>query len=174
MFKKNLVYLFVILAALLIQSSVFPAIFSFRPLPQILLMIVIAGTVISGFKKFLVWSIVAGALFDLFFYNRLGTEVIFFAAVTYFVSFFSRRFLVENESGGMLAMAAFVILATFFNRIFVLLSDFLNFGPEAKSASNFILLSNSGIEIICNLIIFFISFRILTRIEKMPRLSPSR
>ena len=86
--KKKLVYLFILIIAIIIQTSVMPVILNSSTTGDAVLMIVLAWSVLDGFSAFIGWAIVAGILYDLAAYSPIGEHAIIFLAVVYFVSFF--------------------------------------------------------------------------------------
>jgi rod shape-determining protein MreD len=166
MLKKRLIYFAVVLLALIIQVSVLPVFFSYQNIPQIMLMLVIAGTIIFGFHRVLPWVIFGGILLDLISYQRVGLSVILFVLVSYFVSFISRRFLVENKNWGFLIMIFFIAVATAFGRIYLFVINFMgnNWKSVVENYSKF--LGAIFIVTVYNAIIFFILFMLIKKKEE--------
>lgn len=166
--KVNIFYFFVIVLAALIEISFLPAVFSFRPLPDLSLMLIIAATIIAGFKTFLPWTVFAGILHDLIFYGRFGSRIIFLVGVAYFVSFFSRRFLIENKFWGSIVMTGFVVIITIAHRLFLVFMDLLL--VDSKKNGYFIQKITTGlpIEILLNLTFFAFWLWFLKRQNKAP------
>lgn len=115
--KKRLLYVVIILGMVIFQKSFVPLFFSGSYLPDAVLMLVLTWTIIDGFEEFLWWAVFAGFLCDLFFYTQIGMHIIIFVFTVYFVSFFSRRFLVEISTNGIFLIFFFIIVVTFFSII---------------------------------------------------------
>jgi rod shape-determining protein MreD len=156
--KNNFFIFFLIVAGIILQVSGFPVLFSRGYLPSIVLVGVIASTIIWGFRNALIWIIVTGAVFDLITYGVMGKQVIILVVVAYFVSFFSKRFLVENRGLGILAIIILVSVATL---IFKGLFFAIEGNGKLISGSTFFL--SAGKESFFNLIIFFIIFNFLKK-----------
>jgi rod shape-determining protein MreD len=157
MAKRNIILIIFILVLLIIQASLIPGIFSMRPLPQLILVFIIAWTILVGFREVLPWTILMGFLYDILFYNRVGIEVIFLVLIIYFVSFFSRRFLVENKSWGIFIMMLFVVAATFMHRLFSFFLHKIGTNPP-NSAARDVMFNNISLELLFNIILFFVCF----------------
>lgn len=98
--------------AVLFQISFVPAFFSGIRTPGIILALAISWTVISGFSKIYIWLIFMAVLLDIFSYQRVGVNPVFFVLVSYSVSFFSRRFLVDHKIWGILILIVFISIST--------------------------------------------------------------
>lgn len=162
--KKKLVYIFVILIAIILQTSVFPPVFG--NVGDAVLALVLAGTVLDGFAAFLGWAILIGILYDLAAYSVIGTHVLIFLPIIYFVSFFSRRFSTDLKGIGLFLFIAFVIVATLVSRgVFSFIT-----ARELETLhgfwKNFGSLHFIGLSIICNEILFFLWFAVLKKIKK--------
>jgi rod shape-determining protein MreD len=161
--KRKLIYFAVMLAVLIIQISVLPVVFPRNFVPQIALMAVIAATIIFGFHEILPWVIIGGLLLDLASFSIIGQSVIVFVLLSYFVSFFSRRFLVENKTWGTLVMLSFVAVATIFQRFFILFSNTLGSQWKQTLLNWEKFFDAFLIEIIFNAVIFMILFLLLRK-----------
>jgi len=116
--KEGIFYFLVLAAALVVQTSVLPVFFSTPLIPQLVLMLVIAWVIKSGFRRSLPWVMAAGFLFDLISYGSVGQAIIFFVLTAYAADFFSRRFLVEEGKWGVAAVVIFVAAVTVARRLF--------------------------------------------------------
>ncbi|HBP00621.1 MAG TPA: rod shape-determining protein MreD [Candidatus Moranbacteria bacterium] len=164
--KKFSIYSIIIFCATVLQASSVPALSGSAWLPDVVLMLVLAWTLLDGFDSLLPWAVFAGILYDLATFSPLGSHVIIFALVAYGVSFFSKRFSADARGGGIFLMVFFVISSTlgsrwllsfhgagfdFFRRDF---SDLWNFSKMFFFAS------------FCNLLIFAILFLFVGKVEK--------
>lgn len=166
--KKYSIYLAVLVTALIIQSSFFPPLFSFRPLPQLVLVIIISWTVIAGFRSAFWRAVLAGFLFDIAFGQKIGTEILILAVISYLVSFFSRRFLVENKFWGGLVLVGFVIGATVLHRFYGEFMYLAGAGCQIREIFRVIFSNAAGSwlrEIFSNVILFGLCFWALKKIE---------
>lgn len=59
---------------------------------DVTLMLVVTWALLLGFSESLGWTILAGLLFDLVFFERVGYSILFFTVSAYGVSFLSKRF----------------------------------------------------------------------------------
>ncbi len=166
MWKRKLIYFSIICVGIILQTSIFPAFFSSRFIPQVMLTLAMALTIILGFSGALPWVIASGFFLDLFSYARAGESVIVLVLVAYLVSFFSRRFLVESKGWSFVIMFLFVLIATFFRRLFFYSILFISGHAEIKAAG--LIFSYLGSEIIYNSILFFSFFFAVKKINKLP------
>jgi len=166
--KENLNNLLALLAVLIIQISFFPALFSLRPVPNLLLFLVVAWTLINGFEKMFWWIIFAGITFDLATYQKVGFAVIFFIIASYIVSFYSRRLSVEHRLWGNMVVAGFIFLLTVLSRLYGLFLAFIekNISAVSLPVLHNLILQNLPTEVILNIIIFFAFFAIMKKFEK--------
>lgn len=147
------------------QTSIFPAFFSGKFVPQVMLTLAMALTIILGFSGSLPWVIASGFFLDLFSYARVGESIIVLVLAAYLVSFFSRRFLVESKGWSFIIMFLFVLAATFLRRIFFYLILIIGGHAEIKAVG--LIFGYLGSEIICNSILFFSFFFAVKKIDKL-------
>lgn len=121
--KKNIIYAVVIVALLIVQTTVVPVVFGHEFPPDLVLMFALAWTIRDGFTAFLSWLVLAGLAYDALTYLPPGTHVLIFVSSAYLVSFFSRRFLVQIRGVGLALMLFLVLLSTLFSQIFMALTD---------------------------------------------------
>ena len=168
--KKKLVYLFILIIAIIIQTSVMPVILNSSTTGDAVLMIVLAWSVLDGFSAFIGWAIVAGILYDLAAYSPIGEHAIIFLAVVYFVSFFSRRLSIEFKGIGWLLFFMFIVVATFLSKIIIALAmawDLQTFHGYWQMFGN---LKSITLQIIYNGILFFLLFFLLKRVKEFFKL----
>lgn len=168
--KKKLVYLFILIVAIIIQTSLMPVILSFNTTGDFVLMTVLAWSVLDGFSAFIIWAIVAGILYDLAAYSTVGEHAIIFLAVVYFVSFFSRRLSLEFKGIGWLLFIMFIIVATFLSRSIVALMMAWDMQTVHGYWQMFGSLKSITLQIFYNGILFFILFFLLRRIKEFFKL----
>lgn len=118
--KKTIAYFFIIIVSIIIQKSIFPIFGAYFVLPNLVLMLILALSILENFYTFLYKSVFAGMLYDIFLYQQVGIYAIIFPMVVYFVSFFSRRISVDLKITGIFMFGFFIIFVT-------LMSDFLFF-----------------------------------------------
>jgi cell shape-determining protein MreD len=82
------------------------------------LMAAIAWTIISGFDDVWLCIVGLGVFVDLLSFDVVGKNVILFILAVYFVSFISKRLLIENRGWSFLLVIFIVIAVTFFNDLF--------------------------------------------------------
>lgn len=159
------------LVTALLQVSFLPVVFPQHQIPNIAILLCISWTILVGFEKIWPAIIVLGIFVDLVSFSIVGRNVIFLIAISYFVSFFSRRFLVENRKWGRLVVIFFVIFSTFIYSIFNVLI-FTGGEIQEKIAlirSNDSILSNFLIQSIFSVILFYLMFHLLERLEEYLR-----
>ncbi len=163
--KEGIFYFLVLAAALVVQTSILPVFFSSLPIPQLVLMLIIAWIIKSGFRRSLFWVVAAGFLFDLISYGSVGQAIIFFVLAAYAADFFSRRFLVGEGKWGVAAAVIFVIAVTIAHRLFWLfLLPIIN-GGEPLAIPLFF--SGLAGEIACNSLFLFLCLFIFRKNEKL-------
>ena len=86
--KKKIIYTFILLVSIVIQTSVLTVITKTSVAGDAVAMAVLVFSVVDGFFAFLGWAIFAGILYDLACYSPIGTHVIIFLCIVYFTSFF--------------------------------------------------------------------------------------
>ena len=152
-------------STVVLQTSFLPIIFPGHVWGDIVLMLILAGSVVDGFMAFLWWAVFAGIIYDLATYTVVGMHALIFLLVVYFVSFFSRRFSVELRGIGIAFFLAFVLAATIISR-FVM--NFFIFMGQEKFNGHFNLFSPVGplsLEIFFNIILFFTCFIVFKRVK---------
>lgn len=152
-----------ILISVFIQTSVLPVLFGDYQLPNFILMAVVAWTIVYGFSAAFPWVIFCGIVFDLFSYSIVGSNVIIFVLISYLISFLSKRLLIESKGWGSLVIAFFILVSTFFYRIIIILLQ----GRVQESVSSYTgLFQYSTKEAICNIVLFFLIFFVVNKINK--------
>ncbi|MFH0969583.1 MAG: rod shape-determining protein MreD [Patescibacteria group bacterium] len=167
--RKKLFIFLVIFLAVIFQISVFPLFFSRNNIPDLALIILVSSVAVLGFQQVLVWAVISGFIFDIFSFSRIGVNIFSFVLFSYAISFFSRRMILGEKSGGILMGAIFVSFMTFFYRLWAIFNELgLNFQEIWKMKTEF--LEGMGWKIIFNLILFFLSILFLKRIRN--KISP--
>ena len=110
--EKKAISITIALFAVLFQVSFIPAFFFGIRTPGLILALAISWTVISGFSEIYIWLIFMAVLLDIFSFQRIGINPIFFIAVSYSVGFFSRRFLLDHKIRGILILIIFIAAST--------------------------------------------------------------
>lgn len=164
--KKKIVYIFILLASIIIQTSLIPIVTDLRISPDVVLMMILAFSVLDGFHAFLPWAIFAGILYDLASYSLIGTHVIIFLAVVYFVSFFSRRFSMELKGVGLILFFLFIVFSTVISSGAVFWE--LSWG-NALSLEHWKIwkeFASLGFQVLYNSILFFLWFLAIRKTKK--------
>jgi rod shape-determining protein MreD len=165
-FKNKLIYGVVIFFAIIMQKSFLPIIFGENYYFDFVLMLVLAWSVHDGFFEFLPWAIIAGCLYDFFFYFSIGLHAILFSAVVYLVSFFSKRFSSDLRSSGVFLVIFFIVVTTIASNFF----DIIVVNESQNVLNNFQekFLKNYAIfyEIIINGILFAICYLAIRKIKR--------
>lgn len=112
--EKKTVRFIIILFAVLIQISALGFIFADYFVPSLVVALVVAWTIHVGFMRILPWIIALGITLDIASFQPVGINVVLFVLISYFVSFFSRRFMVEHRIWGALVAVFFIIISTTF------------------------------------------------------------
>jgi len=156
--RKICAYLALILGLIMVQKSLIPILFGQQPMPDIVLMFVLALAIIDGFNDFLPWALFAGLAYDMASHLAIGLHALIFVIIVYCVSFFSRRFLVDMRSTGAAILLLFVVLATIISHLFIAAW----IGWDSHNAQNFAsALGNSwdiGSEVLYNALVFAVLF----------------
>lgn len=168
--RKKLVYIFILISAIVIQTSILPVVSGSRVAGDVVLMAILAWSIIDGFFAFVGWAIIAGILYDLSAYSPVGEHSIIFLLVVYFVSFFSRRLSIELRGIGWLLFFIFVIVATLISRSVIALAEVWNNQTFHGYWYIFGDLKSIIIQIICNSILFFVLFFLLKKIKEFFKL----
>lgn len=172
--EKFLKYLFAFSCIFIVQTACLPVFFSPKPAPQLILLASIALSLILGFQKSMPIIIAAGLFYDIIFGPQLGVNTIMFAVAAYSASFISRRFLVENKTGGTLTMVSIIILTLAANRLyFYLYSNYILF----QNRQNFelgVVFGGIIMEVFVSIIMFFMLVMVFQKIEKAPLILPRK
>ncbi len=158
--EKKTIRAIIIILAVLIQVSFLAVVFPQHKVPSIILALVVSWTIISGFQKIFPWVILLGFFLDIASFQIVGINIILLVMISYFVSFFSRRFLLEHRVWGTLVIIFFIIVSTFFYySVNVFIADSENVLANISPG-------NAEIQIIVNLILFLIIYFPLRKIEE--------
>lgn len=112
--EKKIFRFLVVFSLAVAQISLFAPITGGKSNVSLALMVVVAWTIVAGFEEVWKWVLLLGFLIDLSFFDAVGTNIMIFILVSYFVSFFSRRFMVENKGWGTVMMIFFAAAAIMF------------------------------------------------------------
>lgn len=168
--KKKIIYTFIFLIVIIIQTSILPVVLGLNTTGDIVLMTVLAWSVLDGFSAFIGWAAFAGILYDLVAYSPVGEHVIIFLLVVYFVSFFSRRLSIEFKGIGWALFFMFVVIATFISRSIVALATAWDMQTFHGYWQMFGSLKTIALQIIYNGILFFLLFFLLRKIKEFFKL----
>lgn len=116
MFPKIATFLLTFFAGVL-QFSVLPNFFPTGAVPEITLLLIIFWTAQDGFEKTWPKAVFAGIITDLFHFFPIGVSVMAFSAVSYGVSFLSKRFLISRKNLGFFVMLVFVVAGSLLNSL---------------------------------------------------------
>lgn len=165
---QKIVIFFIIFFSAILQQAVFSDMFFWGIGPNILLLLLIFWTVEKGFEIALWRNILAGFIFDVFFFYPIGTNVISFSLTAFFVGFISKRFLVAARNWRALILAITIIFATLANRLFLdsIIKIYVYFSGETFGSNSFPLFSSmTGKEIFLNVLFFPVVYFLLKKIE---------
>jgi rod shape-determining protein MreD len=149
-----------------LQKTAMPEIFHLGYLPDLVMMFVLAWTIAYGFENSLWLAIGAGFIYDLLSFVPIGTHVLIFVLIIYFVSFFSRRFAVDLRGTGVLLVLFFILASEIGSHMLLILAvGFENsFWKEfIGSLGNF---KQFIFETLANSILFFVNYAFLKRNKK--------
>jgi rod shape-determining protein MreD len=164
--KKKFVYCLIFFCAIILQTSILPIISPAYATGDVLLMLILAGSIIDGFFDFLWWAVFVGIVYDLVSYTTVGAHALIFLLVVYFVSFFSRRFSVELKGVGLILFMIFVIVATLSSRMVMTLLiawDLQTLSGYFKEFGNLKIIS---IQVLYNMFLFVFSFMVFKKTKK--------
>lgn len=163
--KKKIIYTVILLLAIMIQTSIVPVVTGFGSSGDAVAMMVLAWSVIDGFRAFFAWAVAAGILYDLASYSPIGMHVLVFLPILYFVSFFSRRFTLESRGVGIFLFFVFVIISTVLlrgaNHLEMIWPEF-SWQNYLDSFGNF---REFMFSILYNVIFFFLWFAIIKKVK---------
>lgn len=161
--ETKIARLAIVLMGVSFQTSMLAVLFSCGQVPNIVLLIVIAWTIIAGFNKIWPWAIIAGVVLDLASFEPIGKNVIFLLIVSYAVNFFLQRFSTENRAWRVVIISSLVVVATIFyasyDIFFVSLSEM-----DIKEKISFIA-RNAITQIIASAILFYACYAFLKKVE---------
>ena len=162
--RKIFLFLAVIVLAVILETSVLPLCFSRGSAPDLVLVLLVSGVAVFGFQAIWIWGIVAGFIFDIFSFNKIGVNIFSFAIFSYSISFFSRRLVFGEKMGGIFSSAIFVVLMTIFNNAW---TNFASLGFKFEKLLNVEAFVSWGIicKAVFNLILFYF-FVILIKKQK--------
>jgi rod shape-determining protein MreD len=164
--KKKFIYCLILFCAIILQTSVLPLVSPAQVMGDVVLMLILAGSIIDGFVLFFWWAIFAGLIYDLVSYSTVGVHALIFLLVLYFVSFFSRRFSVELKGIGLAWFGIFVLAATLLSNLIIALMvawDLQTFSGYFKELGWF---KDISIQILYNMILFLICFIVFKKAKK--------
>ena len=153
----------IILMGISFQVSALAVLFSRGQVPNIILLIIIAWTIIVGFNKIWPWTIIAGVILDLASFEPIGKNVIFLLIVSYAVNFFLQRFLTENRIWRVVMISFFVVATT----IFYASCDIFFVSPsemDIKEKISF-MAENAAVQIIASAMLFYVCYALLKKVE---------
>lgn len=161
--EKKTIRFTIILMAVLFQISVLSVIFPEYQVPSIIVALVIAWTIHVGFSDILPWVIISGIMLDIASFQPVGISVVLFVSISYFVSFFSRRFLVEHRVWGAMVVIFFMIAATFFYYFAgIFVAGFNNF----LMGESLFLWKTIAAQIVANVVLFLIIYFPMKKMEE--------
>lgn len=162
--EKKIIRLAVIILATLFQVSFLSVFFSEYRTPSVIVALVVAWTVCVGFDDIFFWIILLGIVLDVVGFQPLGANIIPLILIVYFVSFVSRRFLIEHKVWNSTIMMFFVAAATLFYYFFlVLFSGFDDF----LFVKSFLFWKTAAIQTIYNAILFLFVYFLLRKTEEI-------
>lgn len=162
--KKNIFIFLVAILAVILQTSVLPLCFSEGSVPDIALVFLVSGVSVFGFNAIWPWAVILGMILDVFSFRRIGTDAFSFIFFSYCVSFFSRRLILGEKTGGILLGIFFVSLMTFFHNLWIKAVDF---GLKFEEIWNISVIFSENIawKIIFNAALFFLFVLILKAVK---------
>lgn len=164
--RKKIAYCIIFTSALILQLSVIPVVFDGRHIPDLVLMLILAWSVVDGFFAFLTWAIFFGLYYDLVSYFPAGTHALIFLSVLYFVSFFSRRLTMDFRGIGALLFLIYVVVATVVSHFVIALTLSWKIDDAHNFWKVFGSFNGASLEIIYNAGIFLICLIIIKRVKQ--------
>jgi rod shape-determining protein MreD len=163
--KKQIVYGVFIAVAFLVQWSVVGAFFHGGCFPDAILMLVLAFALVDGFVAFFWWAAAVGIIVDSFANTPMGLHSIVFISLSYIAGFLTRRVMGDVRGAGNPLIFFLVVTATLINRFargVIMLYDGASFHVFTPL---FLDIWNVLFEIIFNLVLFFLFFRLIPKIK---------
>jgi rod shape-determining protein MreD len=163
--KKRIFIFLIIILAVIFQASIFSVFFSAKNISDLLLIFVVSSVAVFGFQSIWIWVIISGIILDLFSFRIVGTNVISFMLFSYAVSFFSRRLILGEKTGGILISGIFVMAVTFFQNSWIQLA---NFNFELKRVWEVLAFSGWSLvfKAVLNIILFLILILLFKKMKK--------
>lgn len=158
----------IIIVSIVLQVSFLDLVFTRNLTFELLPLIALAWTIIASFEKIWPWIVALGVLSDMIMFERVGVHVIFFIAVAYLISFFSRRFLIEKKISGFIVITSFIViifLALDISRI--LIAENFSFGNAYGIIGNDVFCVHKIVnQNILNILLFYAVYWFLNKVEK--------
>lgn len=164
--KKKIVYFLIFIFIAIVQISIMPVIANENPIPDLVLMSILAWSVLDGFFIFLPWSIFFGITYDLLTYSLVGEHVLIFLAVLYFVSFFSRRISFEFKGIGLFLFLLFVVVVSGMSQVFFALMAAWHTQILSGFWNSFGSLSSIILQLLINMLLFFLCLIAIKNIKR--------
>jgi rod shape-determining protein MreD len=142
---------------------------AFASAPSIVLALAVAWVLILGFVPAWPWVVVLGVVTDLLMLETVGVSALALVFIAYAVSFFSRRFLVENRGFGSAVLVAFLAGATVMYQVLWLFLTRLRaevFSWASTSQGLGVLAHGLWISVLFNTVVFFCVYAVLMRVEQ--------
>lgn len=157
----------VVIVAVTLQASFLNLALPKNLVVDLLPLIVLAWVILVSFEKIWPWIVTLGVFTDLFSFERIGINAIFFIIIAYAISFFSRRFLIERRSAGFLVITVFVVVVFLFLDIgrLVVLENF-SIVRAYESMKELLSLKRILFQGILNILFFYLIYFPLNKIEK--------
>lgn len=115
---KKWFFLLIILIAVIFDTAILSHLRIFNVNPNLLLIIIVAASLCFELRWALFFSILAGALKDIFCANAIGINVLIFALLSLLVIKLSREIPIDNN----LTFAALIFIAVFLSDIIIRLA----------------------------------------------------
>ena len=163
--KKEIIILAVVFFSVILQASFFPLFFLARNVPDFVLVFLVSLAVIFGFQRVWIFAIITGFVMDIFSLGRVGINVVSFVFSCYLVSFFSKRVLLGEKTGGIFSGIFLISAVTFFHNFWVIFSG-LEFSFQQMWGAKLSFFWGFGWKLLFNLVVFFLSLLVFKRFEK--------
>lgn len=166
----------VVLFIIFLQINFFNLIFLQDQSINLAMLMIISWIIIRGFEKMWLWVVILGFLSDIFLGGRVGIHVVFFILFAYFISFISRRFIIERRFSGFALVMIFILVGNF---IFSLLDLFLKSNDFLGEAGIYIknYFGQGGKFFLASIlsgILFYLIYNLVSKVERYIAQNESR
>lgn len=163
--KKTALIFLIIFFAVIAETSFFPVLWKNLSVPDLVLVLAVSGVAVFGFNSVWVWALASGIILDLFYLGKVGANSASFMIFSYGTSFFSRRLILGENTGGVLIGIGFISFMTVSNSLWLVLANSgFNFGFMGHL--DVLFFERLAWKSALNTIIYFVLIMVFKRLKK--------